>query len=514
MKRSFNASRRSFVQHATALSALAGAGAPLALGLTAASRVAAQSASGGYKALVCVFMHGGNDAFNMVLPTDAASWDAYVATRYRQQSGALDANSIALLSPGTAPDGAAPLGSHRRLGGVLPIAPANAQGRAFALHPSMGQAQALFNTAKRLAVVANVGPLRLPTNKAQYKNPSHLKPQSLFSHNDQQNTWQAFAPEGATRGWGGHMGDLLASLNGSEARFTAVSAAGNTVWLNGSDVRQYQMSTSGAIRMGGYHWEDHRAFGSSHVQAALEAMVVKSRTAHVLEKDVAAVSLRSISAEQTLRAALPSAAQAPWSTTSTKFYDPLANAMVDNALAMQLQVVARMIAAAGTGLPLKRQVFFVSMGGFDTHDRQSGAHARLMSQLAHGLGYFDSLLGSIGAQDMVTTFTASDFGRTLTTNGDGTDHGWGAHHLVMGGAVKGGDIYGNFPVLGVKNANDNEFDASPNQIQNGSLLPEVSVDQYGATMAKWFGLTDAQALTVFPNLAQFDPSKRNLGFML
>ncbi len=185
-----------------------------------------------------------------------------------------------------------------------------------------------------------------------------------------------------------------------------------------------------------------------------------------------------------------------------------------NSLAQQLQVVARMIdASSAGGVQARRQVFFVSMGGFDTHDNQNRNHADLMARLAHALRYFDTTLGAMGARNAVTTFTASDFGRTFTSNGDGTDHGWGAHHFVMGGAVRGGDLYGNFPVLGAKNANNNNFDSSPNQLGNGALLPETSVDQLGATLGRWFGLSDGQLLDVFPNLANHVAGRRNLGFM-
>ncbi len=168
--------------------------------------------------------------------------------------------------------------------------------------------------------------------------------------------------------------------------------------------------------------------------------------------------------------------------------------------------------SGAAGVQARRQVFFVSMGGFDTHDIQNRNHADLMARLAHALAYFDATLGAMGARNLVTTFTASDFGRTFTSNGDGTDHGWGAHHFVMGGAVRGGDLYGSFPVLGAKNANNNNFDASPNQVGNGALLPQTSVDQLGATLGRWFGnLGDGQLLELFPNLANF--SQRNLGFM-
>jgi uncharacterized protein (DUF1501 family) len=171
-----------------------------------------------------------------------------------------------------------------------------------------------------------------------------------------------------------------------------------------------------------------------------------------------------------------------------------------------------MIDASGAaGVAAKRQVFFVSLGGFDTHDAQNRGHADLYARLAHAMRYFDTTLIGMGASNKVTTFTASDFGRTFTSNGDGTDHGWGAHHFVMGGAVRGGDLYGTFPVLGAKNANNNNFDSSPDQLGNGALLPTTSVDQLGATLAKWFGISDSNALSIFPNLGNF--STRDLGFM-
>jgi uncharacterized protein (DUF1501 family) len=177
--------------------------------------------------------------------------------------------------------------------------------------------------------------------------------------------------------------------------------------------------------------------------------------------------------------------------------------------------VARLIDAAQSGaVGARRQVFFVSMGGFDNHDAQNRNQADLLARLSHALRYFDTTLGNINARNKVTSFTASDFGRTFTSNGDGTDHGWGSHHLVMGGAVKGGDFYGRFPTIALKNANNNGFDASPDQLGNGALLPETSVDQLGATLGRWLGLSDAQLLDVFPRLANFNPNKRDLGFML
>jgi len=510
----FDASRRLFLGHSAAFSALAGVGAPLAMNLVAAGSAAAQSAAD-YRALVCIFLFGGNDAYNMVLPTDATPFANYTAVRNQAP------DSIALLAPGTAVNATAAAGSPARLGGVLPINASNLPGVGFALHPLMGSLQTLFNSDRRLAVVANVGPLLRPTSKAQYGQSTHPKPPSLFSHNDQQNTWQAMAPEGATQGWGGRLADMLIGMN-SKPVFTAVSASGTAVWLAGAQVRQYQVSTGGAIRMGVDG--SGRVYGSADVGAAMKRIVARAGAAHVLERDIAAVSARSLDAEAALASALkapsdplfgtaPAAGTYNANTDPRLMYaNPLTGANLANPLAQQLQIVARLIDAAGNAnVGAARQVFFVSVGGFDTHDNQNRSQADLMARLAQGLSYFDATLGLMGARSRVTTFTASDFGRTFTSNGDGTDHGWGSHHFVMGGAVDGGKLFGTFPVLGVKNANDNNFNSN-DQLGNGALLPSTSVDQLGATLGRWFGASDQQLLDVFPNLAQFNSS--NLGLMM
>jgi uncharacterized protein (DUF1501 family) len=319
------------------------------------------------------------------------------------------------------------------------------------------------------------------------------------------------------------MGDLLASANARPV-FTSISAAGNAVWLAGESIQQYQVGAGGAIRMGTDG--NGRVFGSADVGAAMQRIVSAPRGTHVFERDLAGLSKRSIDAELALRTALKPASDALFGTAPAsgsynanadpklQYDNPLTGAKAFNALAQQLQMVARMIDASNAaGVQARRQLFFVSIGGFDTHDGQNRSHADLMARLAHALRYFDTALGAMGSRNAVTTFTASDFGRTFTSNGDGTDHGWGAHHLVMGGAVRGGDLYGNFPVLGAKNANNNNFDSSPDQVGNGALLPQTSVDQLGATLGRWFGLSDGQLLDIFPHLANFDAAKRNLGFM-
>jgi uncharacterized protein (DUF1501 family) len=508
--------RRVFLRQAGAMGLLAGAGAPLALNLLAASQAAAQSASD-YRAIVCVFMFGGNDSFNTVLATDAASWSPYTATRNQAP------DSIALLAPGTAPVPGATAGSPARLGGVLPINPIDAQGRSFALHPLLGTLVPLFDTERRLAVLANIGPLVQPTTKAQFALSSHRRPASLFSHNDQQNTWQALGPEGVTTGWGGRIGDFLAAGN-TRAAFTTISAAGNAVFLAGNSVRQYQVGLIGPTRMAADG--SGRTYGSAEVTAALERIASRSRGGHVLEADLAAVSQRSIEAEALLRTNLPIAGALPFGTPPAsgayngandpllRYTSPINGTVTANNLAQQLQIVARLIDAGRRGLTgVRRQVFFVSMGGFDTHDLQNRNHTDLMARLAQALNYFDGVLGGLGARANVTTFTASDFGRTFTSNGDGTDHGWGAHHFVMGGAVRGGNLYGRFPTLATKNAGNNGFDGSPDQLGNGSLLPTTSVDQLGATLARWMGVSESNTLEIFPNLANGNPSARDLGFL-
>ncbi len=513
-----HASRRLFMRQASALSVMAGAGAPLALNLLATGAAAAQSAND-YRAVVCLFMFGGNDSFNMVLPTDTASWNAYAAMR-GQSTG-----SIGLLRPGTAANLSASPGSPARLGGVLPITPTRPHDRTYALHPLLGSLQSMFNTTNGgLAIVSNVGPLVVPINKKQYNDASQPLPPRLFSHNDQQSMWQTMMPEGATLGWGGRMADMVLSQN-DKAVFTTVSAAGSAVFLSGGDVRQYQVSGSGALRLGAD--SNSLVYGSSTVATALARIAGRADGTHVLQADVADVSARSIVAEADLRATLRLASDPAFGTLPAsgpyipandpklQFDNPLGapGTKEFNALAQQFQVVARLIQAGM--LPnsgVKRQVFFVSLGGFDTHSSQNQNHTVLMARVAQAMSYFNTALGAINARNAVTTFTASDFGRTFTSNGDGTDHGWGSHQFVMGGAVRGGELYGKFPTLVARSSNG-DFN-SDDQVRNGAMLPTTSVDQLGATLARWFGVSDDDAeKKVFLNLKNFNASVRNLGFM-
>jgi uncharacterized protein (DUF1501 family) len=472
--------RRNFLR-ASAGASLLGAAAPFGMNLAAMSSAFAQANPTDYKALVCVFMFGGNDSHNTVLATDTPTWNAYASTR--GPVGALQETDVLPLS----------------------LVPGSRHGaRGFGLHPSLDKLRQLFNgvggdaTKRRLAIVPNVGTLLAPTTKGQYLAGSVPLPPMLFSHNDQFNMWQAGGPEGASRGWGGLFGDQMLAQNGAGSVFTCVSPSGNAVWLAGQEAVQYQVlpGSGEAVPIDGRT----SLFDSTQAGAAFSDIL--QREGGLFESEYKKVVQRSITAEQTLANAYGNVSLLPGSAGGF--------------LGLQLRSVARMIKAANSGgLPgVKRQVFFVSAGGFDTHDNQfagsaggdSNTHRVLLGGIADALQYFHGELGEALINN-VTTFTASDFGRTLRINGDGTDHGWGGHHMVMGGAVKGGEIYGQWPDLS---------DASEDLVELGrNLIPRVSVDQYAATLGRWFGLGNEQLLNVFPNLVKFDSAQypSDLGFM-
>ncbi len=491
-----DASRRRFLRTASVVSGSVGTAAgPFALNLASLNTAVAQTAD--YKAIVCLFFYGGNDSSHMVLRTDATSFAEY--TRLRSVAP----ESIALKAPGTPTAAIGAQASPERLGGVRAIQPKFSVGLAgsadnspftYALHPSMGEAQSLF-AAGRLAILANAGPLVQPLTRAEYVANVLPRPKALGSHNDQQSTWQALGPEGVKIGWGGHLGDLVASSN-TNTVFTSISVSGNAVFSAGETVFQYQVGGGGATQIGGLSGD---LFGSKTASATLKG-IVTSTNAHLFANEYGAIVKRSVDAQAMFQTAFAGSTV----TAPTQYQPPSLNSgnLRDNGLAQQLQTVARVIAARN-GLGAKRQVFFVSMGGFDTHDGQNMNQADLLARISHAMAYFDTALAGLAGGDMrnnVTLFTASDFGRTLTSNGDGTDHGWGGHHFAMGGAVNGGEIFGRFPQFG-----QGLMDSA-----NNAYLPVTSVDTIGSTLGKWFGATDGQLDTVFPNLKNFN---RNLGFM-
>jgi uncharacterized protein (DUF1501 family) len=447
--------RREFLRRASALG-VAGAAAPWALNLAALGEAAAATAPGDYKALVCVFLYGGNDYGNTLVPYDSASYNAYAAIR---QTLATPRDQLAATVLGQ-----------------------SVGGRQMALAPQLGKLKALWDAGK-LGVQLNVGTLIQPTTLAQYKAQSVPLPPKLFSHNDQQSVWQSSSPEGATTGWGGRLGDLFLSGNGT-ATFTCINASGNAVFMAGKQAVQYQVSTSGAVPINGVL---RPVYGSQACSDALKALITADRS-HWMEAELNRVVARSISAQGTVSAGLAGvpALKTVFDTTSS--------------LSSQLQVVARLIAAR-QALGASRQVFFVSIGGFDLHDFLLDQHPGLLTAVNNALGSFYDATVELGVANQVTTFTASDFGRTLTSNGDGSDHGWGSHHVVMGGAVKGGRYWGSLPSVSVN---------GPDDVGQGRLLPTTAVDQLGATLATWMGISATDLPLVLPQIGNY--SQRDMGY--
>ncbi len=470
--------RRAFLRRSAQLAAT-GAALPMALNLAAMGEAAAFDAQD-YKALVCVFLLGGCDYANTVVPYDSSRYTQYAAIRGGGSDGA--AGGIAL--------GRAALGAT-----LLQPATPLAGGLQYALHPAMTGMAGLFN-AGHAAVQLNVGPLLVPLTRAQYASGDRRNyplPPKLFSHNDQQSVWQSQGAEGSTVGWGGNLGDLALSSNATSL-FTCISASGNAVFLAGDQALQYQISPSGAVPINGVK---NNVYGSSAVRGVLGDLV-QAASSHVLEAEYARVTQRSISAEGQISAALAG------TNLSTAF-------PANNALADQLKVVARLIAARGT-LGTKRQVFFVSLGGFDLHDNLIATQQVLLDKVSSAMTAFYNATVELGVADKVTAFTASDFGRTLTSNGDGSDHGWGSHHFVVGGAVRGAAFYGTPPPISVGNGSGSEDQWHVGQ---GRLLPSTAVDQYAATLARWFGVANTELSGVLPRIGNFGGSAYpvNLGFM-
>jgi len=457
-----HASRRAFLQRLSQLS-IAGAATPWALNLAAIGEAAASTATD-YRALVCVFLYGGNDYGNTLIPYDANHYAQYQAQRptlaYAQ--GALAATALTPLA-----------------------APVDRNGATYqyALAPELAPLLPLFDSG-RLATLLNIGTLIQPTDKTQYANRSVPLPPKLFSHNDQQSFWQSSSPEGATSGWGGRIGDLFMAGNGN-ATFSCVNVSGNAVFMSGHTAVQYQVTPNGSVALNALR---NPLFGSAACSDALHSLIVAPRT-HLFEAEHTRVVKRALEANDALTAAL---AGAP--TIATAF-------PANNALGDQLKMVARMISVADA-LAAKRQVFFVSLGGFDTHDGLLSTHPGLLSAVANALAAFQAALAELKVEPQVTTFTASDFGRTLAGNNDGSDHGWGSMHFVLGGAVRGQRFFGTAPVIGNNGVDD---------VGQGRLLPTLSVDQLAATLGRWFGASDADLLTVLPNLHNWDASARDLG---
>lgn len=521
-------SRRSFLRRTV----------PAALGVTVLSNtlrelrilnsaMAQQPQISDYKALVCIFLNGGNDSNNMIIPTLPAEWESYAAIR-----------TPALAIPNTDGSGATTLALTSRNGQPGFPGPDN---HTYGFHPAMPELQELFN-AGCVAPVFNIGTLSFPMTKVQYSANSVPRPPQLFSHSDQQTQWQTSLPDQSySSGWGGRIADLMtapADINDGGLVSMAVTLAGSNIFQVGSANAspQYAITTGGAVQLSGFS-------GAANLtrRAALDSILAANKTSSNLQtKAYAEILDHSIDQAEILSSLLsiqnasgPSGGVPTWfNRFPATVTAPNGGTAFNSGLMSQMKMVARLIELGSkskelgvNGLGMKRQIFFIQVGGYDTHTNQTnnqgqttsdnarvilGSHANLLAELSQAMNALHLAMSDIGVrpgqstslQNQVTSFTVSDFARTFPCNGFGSDHGWGGHHLVCGGAVKGGATYGKFPTLAVN---------GPDDTNTGRWIPTTSVDQYAATLASWFGIDSNQLETVFPNLGRF--STPNLGFL-
>ena len=464
--------RRQFIRAAAA------GGLAYAFGRTAGTIHAEMSSVGGfgdYKALVCLFLFGGNDSWNMFVPTSTAEFNAY----YKARAGGTNA-SIAIEKSA-----------------LLPVTQVGqtATDPTYGFHPSMGGARDMF-AAGKLAVVANVGPLIKPTTKAQYTTAAstgHALPPQLFSHNDQQDQWHSLRGKAVVRsGWAGRVADVLNAQLGGQQLATNLSLAGQTFFQAGDVVSPYVMGSTGATTFTGFGTTGTALGRRNAVQSLLTAST-SSTTNTMYERAHAQAAQRAVQFSDRINTSL----------AASPNFAALPNTGVTlSALATQLRTVAKMIAVRSQ-LSMTRQVFFVSIGGFDLHDNLNTQHPGLLGTVGDSIKSFFAALTEIGMDQSVTLFTQSDFARTLTSNGDGSDHAWGGLQLVAGGAVRGGRVYGQYPVIEIGGTQD---------VGAGRLIPTTSADQYAATLASWFGVSDTDLTKIAPSIDNF--SQRNLGFMI
>jgi uncharacterized protein (DUF1501 family) len=470
-------SRRQFLRTASMASMAGFYVSPFFVELNSLAAMAQGTAGTDYRALVCVYLAGGNDGHGTVIATDPDSFAAFTSAR----SGA----------PGLA----------YPMNELLPITLQTPQtGRTFALNPSLGGVQTLFN-AGRAAIVANTGTLIAPATKTQINANSVPLPDSLFSHFDQTAAWQAIAANlgsGERVGWGGAVADAIEAMNlNSNSMFTCISTSGNALFLSGQDSFQLNVTSAGPIPIYGLQ---NPPFGVPAASNPLNSILTADEN-NLFSQEYEIVINRAMQAQATLATAMAPAGVGGVANPP-QYLNPMTNMLANNPLATSMQTVARIIAGRAQ-LGVTRQIFYVQLGSFDTHNNQAVQHAQLLTQLGAAFEYFDGLMVGMGLGNNVTSFTISDFGRTLTSNSNGTDHGWGSHHFVVGGAVNGQNMYGQYPVVGVDQVND---------LGAGRLIPTTAVEQYAGTLASWFGLSDSQIRTVFPNFGNFgtDPY---LGFM-
>ena len=463
--------RRRFLQ----ISAAGFLGASGALAGLGHQRAFAGNGSGGYKALVGIMLRGGVDMFDAVLPRDRESYDAFAAQRpgiMGAHAGSRDPDNQLALAPSNAADFGA---------------------RCFGLAPELGPAAEMFASGDA-AIVGSVGPLLEPASRQAMKEKRVDLPPKLFSHNDQQSLWSALGPEGQRRGWGGGMMDCF-NADGVSPRpeFTTVTAGSGDVFLASESTRVFKASSDPdalGLKFQTKEWQTsgpHGADARARLDQYLRRTAIGGSNAFLQDVGAAqALGLQSIRDYGELFAQV----------------GPVTTTFPDTYIGKQMAAIANAIHTRGAiGNP--RQVFFAENGGFDTHDSQAHDISTNLQMVFDGIAAFRRAMIETGAWDDVVVFTMSDFGRTLNENGDGTDHGWGSHHFVFGGSVAGGRIYGDMPVLDAESERFTD--------KRARLIPSVSVEEYAATLGRWFGLDDAAVSTVLPNLSRME--RRDLGFM-
>lgn len=494
-------SRRSFLrQSACASLGITGVVNTLAHLRLVNSALAQAPLPGDYKALVVLFLFGGNDSNNLLIPRKThASYNQYKTARGVLKI--LDSTDSAYVA------------------GQPASIPLTGAGSDYGVHPAAGGIAQLFNSGE-LAFVANVGTLVHPTTRSEYNAGTVPLPPQLFSHSDQQVQWQSSVPDQPfSRGWGGRIADLLASQGHAPGQVSlSVSLAGiNSLQVADQEV-QYAVTPDGAVPLAGYNSTGGPYGNALNGDGTYKTNITGKRLKafdditnytyqHLLDDDHAKVVKRARANEGLIGAALTAAA-----TTGVDFDAHFANAQ--SSLGDQLKSIAKLIAGR-TSLGNSRQIFFASIGGFDTHQDQLDAQTNLLGELGNSLKAFSDTLTALGVNDNVTTITHSDFTRTLTPNGQdaataGSDHGWGGHQIVLGGAVNGGQIYGQFPSLALGAG----LDAGSSN--RGRWIPTTSVDQYAAVSAKWLGVDSNYLADIFPNLSRFDNpfgGGANLGFL-
>jgi len=451
--------RRDFLRTTSAAAAAATfANTP---GLAYSQGIGTSAPFGDYRALVCVFMFGGNDSFNMLVPNTTAEYNTYATSR---QNLAIAQQDLLPINPTSLPAGSSPFG----------------------LHPSMATTQALFESGNA-AFVANVGPLVEPTTKDQYINKSVLLPPQLFSHNDQQAQWHSLNGASTSKtGWAGRIADLIRTNVADQRMATNASLFGTNLFQSADQTIAYVMGQNGPLQFSGF--SDDPGSILFDQKLAFEG-IVDAQYDSIYERAFAQIQRRAIDAADTVSAAIDTAP-----TLNTVF--------PTSQLGRQLETVAKLIGNKDQ-LQMERQIFFVATGGFDSHDDQNINQPGLLGGISDAMAAFHDATVELGMADSVTAFTQSDFGRTLTSNGDGTDHAWGGNQLVVGGAVQGQDIYGSYPVLEI----GGDIDTG-----GGRMIPTTSADQFAATLANWFGIPDADLDIVAPNIDNF--VQRDLGFMV